>query len=684
MRTSVSLARWLLAALVATMALETFLIGSRAGMAALVLTPLWMALPGIVLARSVFADRDPSHVAAWLMGPALGIGFSVFGLFLLWAAGVHGWLAITAGPALTWALALAARRVGAPTLRLPSFDRRDVVAVALLLLMVPAITWAPYVHVRAPVADGEAYRAYFTADFVWGMTVASEISKGDVPPANPFLKGQPLHYYWLSHLLSGALYRNVAPWGITLEQVILIDGLAFGLAFVAFFYGIARFAGAGAVSGVIGVVTAFVANSYEGIERLWTYYRRGVSFAEVKTLNIDAVTRWFYDGMPVDGLQRMLLYQPHHLTGYVFALSALWIVGFAEDVTETSVALTAGSLLGLSFLFSTFTAIIVGVAVGALFAVRLIARRAWGAIWQCAVLGMAPVLVGVGVSIALGYTDPRQGLLIQVGPNAVAWHRWPIVLLLNFGPLIVAGAIGLTRLSWTRRGGAAAAMLVASALAFYFFTDVPDEQDVWVGWRAGHLLLIGFAIIGASLLSSAWHVRALRAPVVLLVLLAVIPAVPTVAIDVYNAQDITNREAGPSFPWTLVVTPPEREALDWLRRSTARDAVVQFEPDARGVGWWCYLTAFGERRMAAGLPGSMIPVRPYAIATETVKSGIFKADNAHDAHLIARSMGINYLFVGGVERRRYGAAVTAIEQAPDLFEPVFHNDAVTIFLVHRR
>jgi uncharacterized membrane protein len=169
-----------------------------------------------------------------------------------------------------------------------------------------------------------------------------------------------------------------------------------------------------------------------------------------------------------------------------------------------------------------------------------------------------------------------------------------------------------------------------------------------------------------------------------LVLLIVLPAVPTVAIDVYNAQDITNRGLGPAFPWTLVVTPPEREALDWLRRSTARDAVVQFEPDARGVGWWCYLTAFGERRMAAGLPGSMIPVKPYAIATETVKSGIFKADNAHDAHLIARSMGINYLFVGGVERRRYGAAVTAIEQAPDLFEPVFHNDAVTIFLVHRR
>jgi len=76
----------------------------------------------------------------------------------------------------------------------------------------------------------------------------------------------------------------------------------------------------------------------------------------VRDYNIDAVTRWFYQGMPVDGLQRLLLYQPHHLTGYVMGLAALWLVGFAEDVTETAVALWAGILLGAAFLFSTFSA----------------------------------------------------------------------------------------------------------------------------------------------------------------------------------------------------------------------------------------------------------------------------------------------------------------------------------------
>ena len=54
-------------------------------------------------------------------------------------------------------------------------------------------------------------------------------------------------------------------------------------------------------------------------------------------------------------------------------------------------------------------------------------------------------------------------------------------------------------------------------------------------------------------------------------------AMPTVAIDVFNAQDITNRDAA-TFPWTLVITPPQRAAFDWIRQHTPIDAVVQAEP----------------------------------------------------------------------------------------------------------
>ena len=265
--------------------------------------------------------------------------------------------------------------------------------------------------------------------------------------------------------------------------------------------------------------------------------------------------------------------------------------------------------------------------------------------------------------------------------NPVAFRSWPYVLLLSFGPLLFAGIAGLLRVRWVLEKGAAPAALVISSFVFYFTADVPDMGGVWVGWRSGHQLLIAFSIIGAAALTVGWQRRALRLPIGILVLLLTIPAIPTVAIDVYNAQDITNREQGPTFPWTLIITPPEREALTWLRRSTAADALIQVEPYARDTGTWAYIPAFAERRMAAGLPISMIPLDPYRIASENVRIGIFQALIPEDAYTMARRMRIDYLFVGAVERLNYAEGVQRIASRPDLFHPVFTNSAATIYAI---
>lgn len=640
---------------------------------------IWMALPGVFFARRALGSSLGAAWSAWFVGPGLGLGLSVFGLLLLWAAGIQGWVALVLAPLLTVLLGLVAGRFGGASLHLPALGRRDAAAVAVALLVVPVVTFAPYDHVRAPTADGDAYRAYFTADFVWAMAATAELAKGDVPPANPFLATQPMRYYWMAHLLSGAVYRNVRGLGVLTEQVVLIDGLVFGLAFVGFFYWLARALGGGPAASACAVAAGFLANSYEGADVLWTLFRREQPIDVVKTLNIDAITRWFYQGMPVDGLQRTLLYQPHHLTGYVLGLSALWLIGLADDVTAVSIALWAGILLGLAFLFSTFSAIIIGAAVGLLYVVRLVQQRAWTSVLQCAILGAVPVALGVAVSMVLGYTDPSEGMLFGFRINPVALRRWPYIFLLNFGPLLIGGLAGLLRWRWTVGVGAPAAALIASAVAFYFTADVPDMGGVWVGWRSGHQLLITFGVVTAAAATAWWQRPWLRAPLIAVAFLTAIPAVPTVAIDVYNAQDITNREAGPTFPWTLIITPPERQALDWIKRATPPDARVQVEPYVRDSGTWAYVPAFAERRMAAGLPISMIPLAPYQIASENVRTGIFRALSAADAHAAARHLQIDYLLIGPPERDNYASAIALMADRPDLFVPVFQNDVITIY-----
>ena len=675
-------AYWIaLAALLASLLFEILIVLPQRELWLLIAAIAWISAAGVVFAGCALGRTPAAWRSAWLIGPALGFGFGVFGLLLFWAAGVQSALVLGLAPFFTLLLALVAWRLGGTSLRLPELDRRDITAVSVALLVVPIVTFAPYTHVASKTPEGDAYRAYFTADFVWAMTVTAELAKGDVPPANPFLSGQPMRYYWMSHLLSGAAYRSLRSRGVTTEQVVLVDGLAFGLAFVAFFYWLIRASGGEPAFAALAVVIGFLANSYEGLDRLWVFAQTGEGLDALRSINIDAVTRWFYQGMPVDGLQRLLLYQPHHLTGYVLALSALWLVGLAERVADISVALWAGILLGLAFLFSTFTAIIVGGAVGLLFAVRLVQQRALKSILHCAILGAVPVAVGIAISAALGYTDPGEGLLIQFGINPVALRSWQYVLLLSFGPLLLGGIAGLLRPRWLAGAGAAAGALVASALVFYFTADVPDMGGVWVGWRSGHLLLIAFSIIAAAALTAGWRRPALRVPLALAVLVATVPAIPTVAIDVYNAQDIANREQGPTFPWTLVITPPEREALTWIRRATPPDAIVQVEPYVRDSGTWAYIPAFAERRMAGGLPISMIPLAPYREASENVRAGIFQAFAATDAHTMARHLGIDYLVIGEVERENYAPAIKLMADRPDLFRPVFENSAVTVYAV---
>src|ERR671923_83642 len=127
---------------------------------------------------------------------------------------------------------------GASRVGLPAILAAALVAL-LVLVMVPAIVGRPFAHVAEPVGGGRAYRAYFTADMIWRMAVVAEVSKGTIPPRNPFLRGQALNYYWLPHLLPAVQYRAFAR-QVTLEQVLLVNSIALGLAFVLFLYGFVR------------------------------------------------------------------------------------------------------------------------------------------------------------------------------------------------------------------------------------------------------------------------------------------------------------------------------------------------------------------------------------------------------------------------------------------------------------
>ena len=192
------------------------------------------SLPGMLILRAIAPRQGWLPVAAFgpLVGQALG--------YLVHDAAVGRRRARTVAPDRRAADRRRARvpaATAARPLALPQSEPGDAVALALLLILVPLVVGLPFAHVGEMTPDGQAYRAYFTADYVWRRAVVIELAKGAPMPVNPYFAGDALHYYWMPHMLSGVQYRFAGAWA-TLDELLLIRSIAIDLFFVAFLYGI--------------------------------------------------------------------------------------------------------------------------------------------------------------------------------------------------------------------------------------------------------------------------------------------------------------------------------------------------------------------------------------------------------------------------------------------------------------
>ena len=649
---------------------------------ALLLTLLFVTavLPGIALAKRMYGDDAGAWGTACLVGPVWGFALTSLNLLGLWAAGFRSPVILLIAPALAGVIVAAARPWRGVLTPLP-IGARDLRWLLLVLLLVPAIVSRPYSRVGAEVHDGRAYRAYFTADFVWKMAVVAEVAKGDVPPVNPFQSGSALHYYWLPHLLSAVEYRALAPY-LRLEANLLVNAVLFGLTFIAFLYALARQVGASPPWAAAGVAVAVLGGSFEGADQLRIIWNAGAPLDLVRNLNIEAATRWFYGALPTDGLHRLLLYQPqHHAMAYATGLSAILALWQAKNINRSAVWAFAGCCLGMALLLSAFSALMLTCMTVPVAAGLLLRGGHLRAVVRCALVAAIPGLVAAGIALALGYVDRSEGLIV-LGVNPMAVSRWWPAFVLNFGLSLGVMVAGLVGLAAARQSAAwILGLPVLVAFGFYFFVDVRDMQGVYVGWRVGHLVFMLTAPLAGWGLQRMWHTPVpLRAAGFAVFGLAAAMALPTIAIDLYNTQDVTNRRPAAGFPWTVVLSPEEVAGLDWIRQETPPWAVVQVDPFARDAATWSYIPSFAQRRMAAGLPISMIPLEPYRLASERIR-GIFTSGTAAQAFDIALRNRVDYVFVGPAELEGSPMLAATFDQSPQLFPLMFRAGPVSVYQV---
>jgi hypothetical protein len=425
------------------------------------------------------------------------------------------------------------------------------------------------------------------------------------------------------------------------------------------------------------VLLTMTAASAEGFFAVVDVLSKGRPLDSLRHLNIDAITSWIFKGLTVDGLPRSLWYTPQHAAACALALMAIVIPGSAGASVRPATGLLAGTALGLATIFSPF----LGGAFCLVYGLTAlwIAQRSEGARWRVVLAHAAaapPVLAALGWCVANGtFEGVGGGVALGISTRAGTAPVWTLALAL--GPILVPAACALAL--WRRgrhRPEAAVAGLAVGMGLFYFVTLT--AEPIWVGWRAGQIILVTVPALAAAsfaTLADLGH----RAGAIALGLLVFCAGAPTTLIDAMNAQDTANVQMGPGFRWTVSVPPDSQAALQWVREHTAIDAVVQMSIGPRGRETWTLVPTFGERRMAAGQPISLLQRPEYATDSRRADT-VFSAVQPKDAWEIARSMRIDYLYIDRVERQAYAGSLAKFDD-PRFFEMVFRQGDAAVYAV---
>lgn len=652
------------------------------GWAGLAYLALWCAAtaPGLPLGWALFGRR---HAAGWVTGLCLGYATSCL---TIWAAIFTGFPTVS-GFAVAWLLG-ATGAIGcargivrwsgrAPLVTLPPWGPRESAALALVLLLVPLLVGPPVARVGSRDANGDRrYRAYFTADFVWHMAMTAELQKHARGPVNPYLAPEPIHYYWTYFLVPAA----AAPLAAATPEVALkvnLLGTALLLVSATFVATVTAVPGL-AMTAAAALALVILAASLEGVAALAYTVLQGQGLAGVRDLNVDALSRGV-GGLRIDNLPRAMWYTPQHAFSYAIGLGALPVALHAPLGAPAGAIFIAGLALAGSVACNPF----VGGLLCAVYGLAVIGhwwrqRSGYAPVLRHAV-AIAPVVGALGWA-ALNHVADGAGSTLHFGPYGPT-RNWPIVAFgLSFGPLLIPIALGLlpnaTVPFWRVWPSVAGAVLMVLVMHFVVMT----VDEFWIGFRTGHLFFVLVPPLVARGLS--WLRTTAPPKVAALVVGAVLVAgLPTTVIDAWNAQDVENQHQGIGLRWTISLTPAQQAGLAWLREHTPSTAIVQMEPTVRARDTWSLIPSFGERRMAAGLPISLMHVPEYDRRTEAVRD-LYASPDAESAWRTAAELGIDYLWVDGVERTAY-PSVRKFAEAPSHFERRYANDEVEIFRVIR-
>jgi hypothetical protein len=181
---------------------------------------------------------------------------------------------------------------------------------------------------------------------VWHTALTAELAKFSMPPRNPYLASEPIHYYWTYFLLPAAVSQAGPSSVRSVESCLKVNAILTGLLLIASVFMLAWTTTSRPWVTTAAVSLALLAGSFEGTYEIYRLWTRGQSLSALRDTNIDAITEWHFGGHRIDGLPRCLWYVPQHSMAYALGLVSLTAVSASGAAGSSTAIALEGLVLG--------------------------------------------------------------------------------------------------------------------------------------------------------------------------------------------------------------------------------------------------------------------------------------------------------------------------------------------------
>ena len=613
---------------------------------------IWGSISGIAIASLI------TSVIVYLIGWNLPPIFCIISLL----------------PAIILILQFSSKRA---TLDQCATDQSQFVIILLLvsLITVTLFFLFPYKNLGVLVGNQYLYAWLFGHDFINRLVHIESLSRG-IPLGSMLFSGETLSYYWLAYVFP-ALLHNMKIVTLEIQQLLQLTQFYYSLLTTAALILLLKKYIQEKNIFIITTMLALCCYSYVwlinfGIEVLKIVSKFYPLVISESIMNFSGFSHGYY---------RFFLVEPQAILAIGLILM---ILNTYEPSMSTYMFGLIGLLLGLLFGVEATNGIMLMLWFGGMGLFNFLKHKQ--ARFQLALKHIISVtcvflVYAVLFSIKMYSFSTGKGAL-QLSPNWFALKAGIAYFSIAYGPPFIFGIAGLIRLFNKKESYSHWAVqyvvLLGVGLFFVFFIQNPTEYHFGL-LKATRIVPISLLMLTAYFLQTRVAPEKIGKGIIVLIFMAL----PSIVSDNFIASDISN-------PSTFVRS-TDMDAARWIKKNIPPDAIVQAEPDYPGVkdnGIWpkyaySFIPIYSQRKTAIGewKVSSQEHKRPEEVAERFhAIMQMYKTSNIKECVEIIKKYGINYIYVGDLEKSKYGDWLDKFNDV-SLFELVYRHGNSSIYKV---